>query len=80
MGTGREFLTEREGGRDLLGRSGSPRGLEANQREANRRNPKMSEMSIPRYLILLVEEILHQWIGSLSIPGGCLGFLPSTVA
>ena len=39
--------------------------------------------------ILLMEEILHQLIGSLShylliyrvsyIPGGCLGFLPSTV-
>ena len=36
--------------------------------------------------ILLMEEILHQLIGSLShylqgfstIPGGCLGFLPST--
>ena len=40
-------------------------------------------------LILLIEEILHQMVGSLSlshdlqglfyIPGGCLGFLPSTV-
>ena len=39
--------------------------------------------------ILLMEEILHQLIGSLShylliyrvsyIPGGCLGFLPSTI-
>ena len=41
-------------------------------------------------MLLLMEEILHQLIGSLSvyhiiyrvvyIPGGCLGFLPSTVA
>jgi len=40
-------------------------------------------------VILLMAEILHQLIGSLSdypiiykvsyIPGGCLGFLPSTV-
>ena len=35
-------------------------------------------MVIP--LLLLMEEILHQLIGSLSyIPGGCLEFLPSTV-